>query len=259
MANIIIYSMFFIIGTLLGSFFTLAVHRIPLKQNITHERSYCPKCNHKLSFLDLIPILSYLFLGGKCRYCKNKIRPRYLILEILSGMVFLLLVLSLNIDMFTIFVGKYIYLFFLILYISTLIIVGGIDKERKEITSSVMIFGFIIEIMYITYLYILGSNMYRYIIYLTIIVILALFNKIFLKNIKRKYLIQILILCFFLVIATKEEITILSIIATLILIAIKIFVNKIKKKQLKEELPIGFYLCFSNIAILIIQNFLLGL
>lgn len=256
MANIIIYSMFFIIGTLLGSFFTLAIHRIPLKQNITHERSYCPKCNHKLNFLDLIPILSYLFLGGKCRYCKNKIRPRYLILEILSGMVFLFLVLSLNINIFSTYTGKYIYLLFLILYISTLIIVGGIDKEKNEITNSVMIFGFIIEIMYITYLYILEANMYRYIIYLTIIIILALLNKLFFKKTKGKYTIQILILCFFLAIATKEEITILSIITTLFLIAIKIFINKIKKKQATEKIPVGFYLCFSNVAILIIQNFL---
>ena len=121
-----------------------------------------------------------------------------------------------------------------------------------------MIFGFIIEIMYITYLYVLEANMYRYIIYLTIIIILALLNKIFFKNTKGKYTVQILILCFFLAIATKEEITILSIITTLVLIAIKIFINKIKKRQVTEKLPVGYYLCFSNIAILIIQNFLLG-
>ena len=110
--------------------------------------------------------------------------------------------------------------------------------------------------MYITYLYILEANMYRYIIYLTIIIILALLNKIFFKKTKGNYTIQILILCFFLAIGTKEEVAILSIITTLILIAIKIFMNKIKKKQEAEKIPVGFYLCFSNVAILIIQNFL---
>ena len=95
-----LYTIFFMIGAILGSFFTLAVHRIPIGQDITHERSYCPKCNHKLTFLDLIPILSYIFLGGKCRYCKNKIRPRYLILEILSGITILLFVISLKINIF---------------------------------------------------------------------------------------------------------------------------------------------------------------
>ena len=84
----ILYLLIFCIGTVFGSFFTLAVYRIPLRQDITHTRSYCPKCNHKLSFFDMIPILSYCFLGGKCRYCKEKIRPRYLILEILSGLIF---------------------------------------------------------------------------------------------------------------------------------------------------------------------------
>ena len=65
--NIVLYTLIFIIGTLFGSFFTLAVYRIPLGKDITHERSFCPNCNHKLQFLDLIPILSYIFLGGKCR------------------------------------------------------------------------------------------------------------------------------------------------------------------------------------------------
>lgn len=86
--NIILYILIFCIGALFGSFFTLAVYRIPLGKDITHERSFCPNCNHRLEFLDLIPILSYLFLGGKCRYCKQKIRPRYFLLEIMSGVVF---------------------------------------------------------------------------------------------------------------------------------------------------------------------------
>ena len=91
MINIISYTLIFIIGTLFGSFSTLAVYRLPLHENITHKHSYCPKCNHKLSFFDMIPILSYVFLGGKCRYCKSKIRIRYLLLEILTGVIFLLL------------------------------------------------------------------------------------------------------------------------------------------------------------------------
>ena len=197
MANIIIYSMIFVIGTLLGSFFTLAVHRIPLKQDITHERSYCPKCNHRLNFLDLIPILSYIFLGGKCRYCKNKIRPRYLILEVLSGITFLLLGMSLNIDIFNINLETLVYLIFGILYISTLIIIGGIDKEEQKITKSVLLFGFIIEIMYITYLYVLNVNIYRYIIYIAIITILAVVNKLYFNKTKAKYSVEILLLCLY--------------------------------------------------------------
>jgi len=52
--DIILYILLFCMGTVFGSFFTLAVSRIPIGQDITHERSYCPNCNHKLSFLDMI-------------------------------------------------------------------------------------------------------------------------------------------------------------------------------------------------------------
>ena len=108
----ILYILIFYVGAIFGSFITLAIDRIPLKQDITHERSYCPKCNHKLNFLDLVPVFSYIFLGGKCRYCKNKIRPRYLILEIISGFAFMFYILSLNLDLYNIQFGDIIKIFF---------------------------------------------------------------------------------------------------------------------------------------------------
>ena len=60
--DFVIYFYIFLMGITFGSFFTLAVYRIPLGQDITHNRSYCPNCNHKLSNLDLIPLFSYIFL-----------------------------------------------------------------------------------------------------------------------------------------------------------------------------------------------------
>ena len=87
----LLYIIIFIMGTVFGSFYTLAVHRIPKRQDITHTHSYCPNCNHKLGFLDLIPVFSYIFLGAKCRYCKEKIRPRYFIIELLSGSSFVII------------------------------------------------------------------------------------------------------------------------------------------------------------------------
>ena len=69
--NMFLYIIIFSMGTVVGSFLTLATYRIPLNQDITHERSYCPSCKHKLGFFDLIPILSYLILGQKCRYCHS--------------------------------------------------------------------------------------------------------------------------------------------------------------------------------------------
>ena len=100
--ELIIYFLIFIMGSFFGSFFTLAVYRIPLKQDIIHKHSYCPNCNHKLGTFDLIPIFSYIFLKGKCRYCNTKIRPRYFLLEIFSGTIFLLLALSIRINFYEI-------------------------------------------------------------------------------------------------------------------------------------------------------------
>ena len=77
----IIYIIIFLIGAMFGSFFTLAVYRIPRREDITHTRSYCPKCNHKLGFFDMFPILSYIILGGNTngglyslRYLNKRLR-----------------------------------------------------------------------------------------------------------------------------------------------------------------------------------------
>lgn len=184
--NTIIYFFMFAIGATLGSFYTLAVYRIPLKQDITHTRSYCPKCNHKLNFFDLIPILSYIVLGGKCRYCKNKIRPRYLILEVLSGLVFLAFTMLLKIDFLNIEIKKIVTLFFGMLFFSAVFIIIGIFKEYKKIQKSVFNFGIIVEIIYMVYLYIfnLNTNIYRYIIYLALLIFAIIANNLKNENIK---------------------------------------------------------------------------
>ena len=258
--ELIIYGAIFIIGTLLGSFFTLAVYRIPLKQDITHERSYCPKCNHRLEFLDLIPILSYIFLGGKCRYCKQKIRPRYLLLEVFSGLLFLLFAISLKINIFSLEINKLVYLLFGMFYISTLFIIGGIEKENHLVSIPVLVFGLIVEVLYMIYLYIVNISIYKYVIYLFLMLSFIIINAILSKKKgKQNYSIQILALCFYLAIGTKEIIVVLSIIATLLMVAIKGIINNLKKEKTNrdKQIPIGFYLCFANILVLITYNFCL--
>jgi leader peptidase (prepilin peptidase)/N-methyltransferase len=141
--NFIIYLTIAISGTVFGSFFTLAVHRIPRHEDITHERSYCPKCNHKLHFLDLIPVFSYIFLGGKCRYCKAKIRPRYLILELCSGLAFVLMALArkISIDSSPMDVALFIVD---IMFLCALYIIAGINKEHLKIPRGLLIYALII-------------------------------------------------------------------------------------------------------------------
>lgn len=121
--NTFFYVVLFLIGTLFGSFYTLAVYRIPKRQDIIHTHSYCPNCNHKLGFLDLIPILSYLFLKAKCRYCGQKIRLRYFLLEVLSGMLFILLAFLMQLDITTLSTPKIVEYSFMILYVTFLILI----------------------------------------------------------------------------------------------------------------------------------------
>ena len=102
---------FFIIGTLFGSFFSLANYRIPRKKDIVFTRSFCPKCKHNLGFFDLIPVLSFVFQGGKCRYCRDKISIRYPLLEISSGIMFLLIYILFDLSWYTLIaIAIYIYL-----------------------------------------------------------------------------------------------------------------------------------------------------
>ena len=174
--DIIILITIAISGTVFGSFFTLAVHRIPRKEDITHERSYCPKCNHKLQFLDLIPVFSYIFLGGKCRYCKEKIRPRYLLLEIMSGLVFLLLGLSYNIGIESTLIDLIAFAI-LILFLCSVFIIGGIDKEKYEIPNGVLLYGILISCAKIILSGIMGQSAYANIVgFLAIPLILMLVN-----------------------------------------------------------------------------------
>ena len=91
--NVILILCMFAMGSLFGSFFSLATYRLPRKQDIVATRSYCPNCKHRLEFFDLIPVLSYIFRGAKCKYCGKDISPRYFLLETFNGILFVLLYL----------------------------------------------------------------------------------------------------------------------------------------------------------------------
>lgn len=80
---------FFITGTIVGSFLNCVIFRLEKEESFVRGRSHCQNCRHNLNFFDLVPIFSYLFLLGKCRYCHKKISIQYPIIEILTGVVFL--------------------------------------------------------------------------------------------------------------------------------------------------------------------------
>ena len=260
--EIYFYIIIFMIGITFGSFYTLAVYRIPKGQDIVHTHSYCPKCNHKLNIFDLIPIFSYIFLGGKCRYCKQKIRPRYLILEATSGLFFVVMAILMGLGIYNL--DKFIiieYVFF-VLYFTFIVLMAGIDKEYRTINKPVLMYGVIISIMYIIYLYIIEkTSIYRYVIYLALFLILLLLDTIKLKkHAQNSYLYSILMVIIIMAIFTGEYITLNSIIITLIVIAFVLIckmTNKNKnvktEKQYSKQLKIGLYLALSDIVCLMLS------
>ncbi len=78
----------FLIGILIGSFLNVVIYRIPRNESIAFPPSHCPRCKHKLSILDLVPIFSYLSLRGRCRYCHKGISMQYPIVECVTGLLF---------------------------------------------------------------------------------------------------------------------------------------------------------------------------
>ena len=85
---IIVYM--FIIGAVLGSFYMVVGDRLPNNESIVVPRSHCSKCNHTLSWYELIPIVSYIIQRGKCKNCHTKLSISYMLIEILSGTLFAL-------------------------------------------------------------------------------------------------------------------------------------------------------------------------
>ncbi|CDE14219.1 type 4 prepilin-like proteins leader peptide-processing enzyme [Clostridium sp. CAG:470] len=259
--EIFFYLIIFMIGITFGSFYTLAVYRIPNGQDITHTHSYCPKCKHKLNILDLIPVFSYIFLGGKCRYCKEKIRPRYLILETISGLFFVVVAYLMGLSIFNIETAKVIEYSFFALYFTFIVLMAGIDKEYRTINKPVLMYGVIISIMYIVYLYIIEkTSIYRYVIYLTLLLIILILDTIRLKKkAKNSYTYSILMVIIVMAVFTGEYTTIASIVTTLLLVAITLLIKKLRKnktvkttEQYNKNIKLGLYLSIANILYFIL-------
>jgi len=85
----VIASVIFILGLAFGSFLNVCIYRLPLGMSVVTPRSACPQCKHPIALYDNIPILSWLILAGRCRQCKARISPRYLTIELLTGVLFL--------------------------------------------------------------------------------------------------------------------------------------------------------------------------
>lgn len=129
--ELIIYLITLIYGIVIGSFLNVLIYRIPLKEEFVKTRSHCMNCGYQLEWYDLVPLFSYMFLGGKCRKCKQKISIQYPLIEGLNGIMWLLIVMlkGWTIDS----------LLFCLLF-SALIVLSMIDFKTYEIPLGVNVF-----------------------------------------------------------------------------------------------------------------------
>lgn len=121
----------FVFGSVVGSFLNVCIYRLPRGESIAFPSSHCPKCNQPIHWYDNIPMVSYVVLRGKCRFCRSRISPQYLIVEALSATFSLLLFLRYP-------VGEY---FIYFAFFSSLLVVTFIDLHHQIIPDIISLPG----------------------------------------------------------------------------------------------------------------------
>ncbi|MBN2878039.1 MAG: prepilin peptidase [Clostridia bacterium] len=130
----------FIFGLFIGSFLNVCIYRIPKKKSIVSPPSTCPECGTRIKWYDLFPVLSFLILKGKCRSCKVKISPRYMMVELLTGLLFLACFALFGLS------GQFLAY---IVFTGILITITFTDIDEMIIPDSIMIFGVITGILFV--------------------------------------------------------------------------------------------------------------
>ena len=88
--NVVYMICFFMVGTVLGSFYNVLGFRIPKHESVVKPRSHCEKCGHVLKWYELIPIFSFIFLKGRCYNCRTKLSWMYMFSEVFCGLLFMI-------------------------------------------------------------------------------------------------------------------------------------------------------------------------
>ena len=127
----------FVYGTVVGSFLNVCIYRIPAEESIVDPPSHCPKCNTKLRPLDNVPLLAFLWLGRKCRYCKAPISWRYFSVELLTGLLWVATYLRYGIS-----IDVFVY----VLFISALLVAFFVDLDHFIIPDQVVIAGLVLGV-----------------------------------------------------------------------------------------------------------------
>ena len=146
------YILFFILGSVMGSFFHVVATRMSNDESIITPSSHCHICDHKLKWYELIPIVSYIIQGGKCRKCGSYLPLSYLVIEIVTGILYAVCYHEYGLSP---------ELIISVIFISILIIVIVSDIEYMIILDEVLVFGSVITIIFYLILYGLDVTVYH--------------------------------------------------------------------------------------------------
>ena len=133
------YFFVILIGLCIGSFLNVCIYRIPEEQSIAFPPSHCMSCGYELKILDLFPVVSYIFLKGRCRSCGEKISIQYPIIELINGLIYLLIYMQNGYTLKTLE---------LMIFSSLMIVIAMIDFKTKFVYTSTIIFGFLVEVIF---------------------------------------------------------------------------------------------------------------
>ncbi len=125
----------FLFGAIVGSFLNVCIYRMPLEQSVVMPGSFCPNCKKPISWFDNVPLISYLVLGGKCRFCRKKISPRYWVVELLTALSFLW------------FYNLYGFSFksvYYIIFVAGLIVATFVDIQHRIIPDEISVGGLVV-------------------------------------------------------------------------------------------------------------------
>lgn len=138
----------FLFGLCIGSFLNCVIYRLEQNKKI-NGRSFCPHCKHNLFWKDLFPVFSFLFLGGKCRYCRKKISIQYPLVELATGILFILIFWSLGFDWGLGFrIWDLIRLCFMFYFLCSMIIIFVYDLKHYLIPDAVLLPAIIVAFLY---------------------------------------------------------------------------------------------------------------
>lgn len=134
----ILYAYVLIIGFIIGSFLNVCIWRLPRQESLVSPSSHCPSCNTPIAFYDNIPIISYLFLMGRCRRCSHPISWRYPLVELVNGLGYWMLLWQHGLD--------WTFVIYAVLF-SALLVITFIDLDHQIIPDTITLPGMAIGLI----------------------------------------------------------------------------------------------------------------